>query len=92
MRFWIFAPKIQLRGGLLFWVPALSKPGFVRYDEGDLRDFDLVKQLSRAGFTLAQMKDLVFGQGSFTYLPQATCSCVEGLTYMALNECCEQVL
>lgn len=47
-------------GGLGFWVPAISKPGFARYDEGDLLAFYLVKQFFKAGFTLAQMESVVF--------------------------------
>lgn len=45
--------------GLAFWVPAVSKPGFARYDEGDLMAFYLVKQLSKAGFPLAEVEAAV---------------------------------
>lgn len=57
------------RDGLGFWVPAVSKPGYARYDEGDLLAFYLVKQLTKAGFTLAEVEPVVFGMleddGSF---------------------------
>lgn len=49
------------RDGLGFWVPAVSKPGYARYDEGDLLAFYLVKQLTNAGFTLAEVEPVVFG-------------------------------
>ena len=49
------------RDGLGFWVPAVSKPGYARYDEGDLLAFYLVRQLTRAGFTLAEVEPVVFG-------------------------------
>ena len=49
------------RDGLGFWVPAVSKPGYARYDEGDLLAFYLVKQLTKAGFTLAEVEPVVFG-------------------------------
>ena len=49
------------RDGLGFWVPAVSKPGFSRFDEGDLLAFYLVKQLTKAGFTLAEVEPVVFG-------------------------------
>lgn len=45
--------------GLAFWVPAVSKPGFARYDEGDLMAFYLVRQLSKAGFPLAEVEAAV---------------------------------
>ncbi len=41
--------------GLAFWVPAVSKPGYSRFDEGDLLVFFLVKQLSCAGFALSEV-------------------------------------
>ena len=49
------------RDGLGFWVPAVSKPGYARYDEGDLLAFYLVRQLTKAGFTLAEVEPVVFG-------------------------------
>ena len=45
--------------GLAFWVPAVSKPGYSRFDEGDLLAFYLVRQLSKAGFTLAEVEPAV---------------------------------
>ena len=48
------------RGGLAFWEPAVSKPGYSRFDEGDLLMFFLVGQLKRAGFTLAEVEATVF--------------------------------
>lgn len=47
------------RGGLGFWEPAVSKPGYSRFDEGDLYLFYLVGQLKRAGFTLAEVESAV---------------------------------
>ncbi|MDM8300213.1 hypothetical protein [Collinsella tanakaei] len=46
-------------GGLGFWEPAVSKPGYSRFDEGDLYMFYLVGQLKRAGFTLAEVESSV---------------------------------
>ena len=46
-------------GGLGFWEPAVSKPGYSRFDEGDLYMFYLVGQLKRAGFTLAEVESAV---------------------------------
>lgn len=46
--------------GLGFWRPAVSKPGYSRFDEGDLLAFFLVRQLTRAGFTLAEVEPAVF--------------------------------
>lgn len=48
------------RGGLGFWEPAVSKPGYAQYDEGDLLMFYLVGQLKRAGFTLREVESTVF--------------------------------
>lgn len=48
------------RGGLGFWEPAVSKPGYSRFDEGDLLMFYLVGQLKRAGFTLREVEEAVF--------------------------------
>lgn len=45
--------------GLAFWVPAVSKPGYSRFDEGDLFMFYLVKQLSKAGFALIEIESVV---------------------------------
>ena len=47
-------------GGLGFWEPAVSKPGYSRFDEGDLLMFYLVGQLKRAGFTLKEVEAAVF--------------------------------
>lgn len=47
-------------GGLGFWEPAVSKPGYSRFDEGDLLMFYLVGQLKRAGFTLREVEPTVF--------------------------------
>ena len=47
-------------GGLGFWEPAVSKPGYSRFDEGDLLAFYLVRQLMKAGFTLKEIESAVF--------------------------------
>lgn len=47
-------------GGLGFWEPAVSKPGYSRFDEGDLLMFYLVGQLKRAGFTLKEVEATVY--------------------------------
>lgn len=46
--------------GLGFWEPAVSKPGYSRFDEGDLLAFFLVRQLTKAGFTLKEIEPAVF--------------------------------
>ena len=46
--------------GLGFWQPAVFKPGYSRFDEGDLLAFYLVRQLMKAGFTLREVEPLVF--------------------------------
>lgn len=46
--------------GLGFWEPAVSKPGYSRFDEGDLLAFYLVRQLMKAGFTLKEVERAVF--------------------------------
>lgn len=46
--------------GLGFWEPAVSKPGYSRFDEGDLLAFYLVRQLTKAGFTLREVEPAVF--------------------------------
>ncbi len=46
--------------GLGFWRPAVHKPGYSRFDEGDLLAFYLVRQLMRAGFTLAEVEPAMF--------------------------------
>lgn len=48
------------RDGLGFWEPAISKPGYSRFDEGDLLAFYLVRQLMKAGFTLKEIESAVF--------------------------------
>ena len=42
------------RDGLGFWEPAVMKPGYSRFDEGDLLAFYLVRQLIKVGFTPAE--------------------------------------
>lgn len=46
--------------GLGFWEPAISKPGYSRFDEGDLLAFYLVRQLMKSGFTLKEIESAVF--------------------------------
>lgn len=46
-------------GGYGFWVPAVHRPGYSRFDEGDLLMFYLVGQLKRAGFTLEEVEPVV---------------------------------
>ena len=46
--------------GLGFWEPSISKPGYSRFDEGDLLAFYLVRQLMKAGFTLKEIESAVF--------------------------------
>lgn len=46
--------------GLGFWEPTISKPGYSRFDEGDLLAFYLVRQLMKAGFTLKEIESAVF--------------------------------
>lgn len=46
--------------GLGFWEPAVSKPGYSRFDESDLLAFYLVRQLTKAGFTLREVEPAVF--------------------------------
>lgn len=48
------------RDGLGFWKPAVSKPGYSRFDEGDLLAFYLVRQLMKAGFTLREVGPVVY--------------------------------
>lgn len=48
------------RDGLGFWEPVISKPGYSRFDEGDLLAFYLVRQLMKAGFTLKEIESAVF--------------------------------
>ena len=47
------------RDGLGFWEPAVMKPGYSRFDEGDLLAFYLVRQLTRVGFTPAEVGSVV---------------------------------
>lgn len=47
------------RDGLGFWKPAVMKPGYSRFDEGDLLAFYLVRQLTKAGFTPAEVGPVV---------------------------------
>lgn len=47
------------RDGLGFWRPAVMKPGYSRFDEGDLLAFYLVRQLTKAGFTPAEVGPVV---------------------------------
>lgn len=48
------------RDGLGFWKPAVSKPGYSRFDEGDLCMFYLVGVLKRAGFSLMEIEPVAF--------------------------------
>lgn len=48
------------KGGFGFWEPAVSKPGYSRFDEGDLLMFYLVAQLKLAGFTQGEIEHAVF--------------------------------
>ena len=47
------------RDGLGFWEPAVIKPGYSRFDEGDLLAFYLVRQLTKAGFVPAEVGQTV---------------------------------
>lgn len=47
------------RGGLGFWEPAVMKPGYSRFDEGDLLAFYLVRLLTKAGFTPAEVGSVI---------------------------------
>ena len=47
------------RDGLGFWEPAVMKPGYSRFDEGDLLAFYLVRQLTKIGFTPAELGPVV---------------------------------
>ena len=47
------------RDGLGFWEPAVMKPGYSRFDEGDLLAFYLVRQLIKVGFTPAEVGPVV---------------------------------
>lgn len=47
------------RDGLGFWRPAVMKPGYSRFDEGDLLAFYLVRQLTKVGFTPAEVGPVV---------------------------------
>ena len=47
------------RDGLGFWEPAVMKPGYSRFDEGDLLAFYLVRQLIKVGFTAAEVGPIV---------------------------------
>ena len=47
------------RDGLGFWEPAVMKPGYSRFDEGDLLAFYLVRQLIKVGFTAAEVGPVV---------------------------------
>lgn len=47
------------RDGLGFWRPAVMKPGYSRFDEGDLLAFYLVRQLTKVGFTPAELGPVV---------------------------------
>lgn len=52
--------KSTRHSGLGFWEPAVMKPGYSRFDEGDLLAFYLVRQLTGAGFVPARVGGLVF--------------------------------
>lgn len=47
------------RDGLGFWEPAVMKPGYSRFDEGDLLAFYLVRQLTKVGFTPAEVGPVI---------------------------------
>lgn len=47
------------RDGLGFWEPAVMKPGYSRFDEGDLLAFNLVRQLIKVGFTAAEVGPVI---------------------------------
>ncbi|HIZ18414.1 MAG TPA: hypothetical protein IAA22_04825 [Candidatus Olsenella stercoravium] len=47
------------RDGLGFWEPAVMKPDYSRFDEGDLLAFYLVRQLVKVGFTPAEVGPVV---------------------------------
>ena len=47
------------RDGLGFWRPAVMKPGYSRFDEGDLLAFYLVRQLTKVGFAPAELGSIV---------------------------------
>ena len=47
------------RDGLGFWRPAVMKPGYSRFDEGDLLAFYLVRQLTKVGFSPAELGPVV---------------------------------
>ena len=47
------------RAGLGFWEPAVMKPGYSRFDEGDLLAFYLVRQLIKVGFTPAEVGPVI---------------------------------
>ena len=51
--------KNTSQDGLGFWEPAVMKPGYSRFDEGDLLAFYLVRQLVGAGFTQAEVAGMV---------------------------------
>lgn len=51
--------KNTTRGGLGFWEPAVMKPGYSRFDEGDLLAFYLVRQFTKVGLPPACLGDLV---------------------------------
>lgn len=52
--------KNTSRDGLGFWEPAVIKPGYSRFDEGDLLAFYLVRQLTKVGFAPAEMESVVY--------------------------------
>ena len=49
------------RDGLGFWEPAVMKPGYSRFDEGDLLAFYLVRQLIKVGFTPTEVGPVILG-------------------------------
>lgn len=51
--------KNTSRDGLGFWEPAVMKPGYSRFDEGDLCMFYLVRQLTKVGFAPSEMGSVV---------------------------------
>lgn len=47
------------KDGLAFWTPAVSKPGYSQFDEGDLMMFYLVKQIYKAGFSITEVEQVM---------------------------------
>ena len=52
--------KNASRDAIGFWEPAVMKPGYSRFDEGDLLAFYLVRQITRSGFSPSEVGRLVY--------------------------------